>query len=45
MNFTKAFDTNNYELLIAKVHTYGFNNDILNLFYSYLSNRWHRDKN
>ena len=30
--------------LIAKLHAYGFSNDILKLLYSYLSNGWHRTK-
>ena len=44
MDLTKAFDTLNHELLIAKLHAYGFESDALSLIYSYLSNRWQRTK-
>lgn len=44
MDLSKAFDTINYELLIAKLHAYGFNKDALELILNYLKNRWHRTK-
>ena len=44
MDLSKAFDTINYELLIAKLHAYGFTKPALKLLYSYLNNRWHRTK-
>ena len=36
MDLSIAFDTINYELLIAKLHTYGFSKDALKLILSYL---------
>ena len=44
MDLSNAFDTINYELLVAKLRVYGFSNDSLNLLYSYLNNRWYRTK-
>ena len=44
MDLSKAFDTINHELLIAKLHSYGVNDDALKLFWSYLNNRWQRTK-
>ena len=44
MVLSKAFDTLNHELLIAKLHAYGFNRDSLKLIYDYLSNRWQKTK-
>ena len=46
MDLSKAFDTINHELLIAKLHAYGFSKDALTLIASYLSDRWqHLKKN
>ena len=44
MDLSKAFDTLNYDLLIAKLHAYGFDYSALKLIKSYLSNRWQRTK-
>ena len=45
MDLSKAFDTINQDLLIAKLHAYGFDKSSLKLHFSYLNNRWHRAKN
>ena len=39
MDLSEAFDTINYDLLIAKLHAYSFGKNALNLVYSYLKNR------
>ena len=39
MDLSKAFDTINYELLIAKLHAYGFFKNALKLILSYLKHR------
>ena len=44
MDLSKAFDTLNHDLLIAKLHAYGFSRNALKLIKSYLSNRWQRTK-
>ena len=44
MDLSKAFDTIDHELLLAKLHTYGFDRNSLVLVKSYLSNRWQRTK-
>ena len=44
MDLSKAFDTINHELLIAKLHAYGFQKDALDILMSYLSNRYQRTK-
>ena len=44
MDLSKAFDTLNHDLLIAKLHAHGFQHDALKLLHSYLSKRWHRTK-
>ena len=44
MDLSKAFDTLDFELLIAKLHTYGFQKKSLKFIYSYLCNRWYRTK-
>ena len=42
MDLSKAFDTLDHDLLIAKMAAYGFGYHSLKLFQSYLSNRKHR---
>ena len=44
MDLSKAFDTINYELMIAKLNAYGFEKTSLKLIHSYLTQRWHRTK-
>ena len=44
MDLSKAFDCINHELLIAKLHAYGFSKESVRLIKSYLSNRWQRVK-
>ena len=44
MDLCKAFETINHDLLVAKLHAYGFSYDSLKLLYSYLNNRWYRRK-
>ena len=44
MDLSKAFDTINHELLIAKLYAYGFSLEALKIVHSYLSDRWHRTK-
>ena len=44
MDLSKAFDTLNHGLLIAKLSAYGFKHDALKLIYIYLTNRWYRTK-
>ena len=44
MDLSKAFDTLNHELLIAKLQAYGFQKDSLILLHGYLTNRWQRTK-
>ena len=44
MDLSKAFDTINHELLVAKLNAYGFSNSALKLILDYLSDRWQRVK-
>ena len=44
MDLSKAFDTINHELLIAKLHAYGFSVESLEILLSYLQDRWQRVK-
>ena len=44
MDLSKAFDTINHDLLIAKLYAYGFNKNALMLIKSYLTDRWQRTK-
>ena len=44
MDLSKAFDTINHELMIAKLKAYGFDNSALEIISSYLSDRWQRTK-
>ena len=44
MDLSKAFDTINYDLLLAKLDAYGFDRNSLKLINSYLTNRWQRTK-
>ena len=39
MDLSTAFDTINYDLLIAKIHAYGFNKNALDLVSSYLKKK------
>ena len=44
MDLSKAFDTINHELLIAKLNAYGFGDSALHILLSYLSDRRQRTK-
>ena len=44
MDLSKAFDTLDHDLLIAKLYAYGFDKNSLRLIKSYLSDRWQRTK-
>ena len=43
-NFSKELDCLDHELLIAKIHSYGFNTDALKFIYSYVKWRKKRTK-
>ena len=44
MDLSKAFDTLNQDLLIAKLHAYGFDIIAMKPVKSYLTNRWQMTK-
>ena len=44
MDLSKAFETINHELLIAKLHAYGFSKQALKILFSYMSDQWQRNK-
>ena len=44
MDLSTAFDTLDHDLLIAKLHAYGFDKNALRLIKSYLTDRWQRTK-
>ena len=44
MDLSKGFKTLNHDLLLAKLHAYGFDRDSLKVLHSYLSNRYQRTK-
>ena len=44
MDLSKAFDTLDHELMIAKLGAYGFDKSSLAIIFNYLSNRWQRVK-
>ena len=44
MDLSKAFDTINHDLLLAKLHAYGVSKNALKLMMSYLRNRYQRTK-
>ena len=44
MDQSKAFDTINHELLIAKLEAYGFKKYALKFIQTYISNRWQHTK-
>ena len=44
MDLSKAFDTINHELLLAKLNAHGLDKNSLELMRNYLSNHWQRTK-
>ena len=44
MDLSKAFDTLNYDYLIAKLHAHGFSGESLQLIKNCSTNHWQRTK-
>ena len=44
MDLSRAFDTIKHDLLLAKLHAYGFGKKALKLIHNYLRNIWHSTK-
>ena len=44
VDLSKAFDTISLELLVAKLHAYGFSKEALTLIASYIFDRWQHVK-
>ena len=44
MDLSRAFDTINQDLFIAKLHIFLFSKESLKLIKSYLTNRWQKTK-
>ena len=44
LDLSKAFETINHRLIIAKLHAYSFSTDALEVLSSYLQDRWQRVK-
>ena len=44
MDLSKAFDTIDYDLLLAKLHAYGFDKQALSVIKSHLKDGWQRTK-
>ena len=44
MDLSKAFDTINHELLLAKLNAYGFDKNSLEILRNYLNIRWQSTK-
>ena len=41
IDFSKAFDTLNHDMLLAKLHYFGFSNNAIPFLKSYISDRFH----
>ena len=44
IDLSKAFDSMNYKILVAKLNAYGFSKEKIRLIFSYLNNRKQRVK-
>ena len=44
LDLSKAFDTINHELLLAKLDAYGFDKSSLKLIKRFRTDRWHRTR-